>query len=175
MYHAHSLDYPYVMISSVTLDNQVYGQERKEVKIQRGMVGYYRASTQGTYTHRFINRGPGVFRAIGIELLKPLQPSVRVNDPLAELPGLKTVLDTERVRAYRINLSPGQTLGPITIPGPSIRIAMTEGRISERSDDQSVAAIDLAPALFVFRSRTTTVTIRNDGASAVELVEFELK
>jgi len=175
LYHAHSLDYPYVMISSVTLDNQVYGQAPKEVKIERGLVGYYRASTQGTYTHRFINRGPGTFRAIGIELLKPLQPSVPVNDPLANAPGLKTVLDTERVRAYRINLSPGQSLGPITIPGPSIRIAMTEGRISEKSDGRPEAAIDLAPAQFLFRSRATTVTIRNDGAGALELVEFELK
>jgi hypothetical protein len=175
LYHAHSLDYPYVMISSVTLDNQVYGQQPKEVKIERGLVGYYRASTQGTYTHRFINRGPGVFRAIGIELLQPLQPSARVNDPLPEMPGLKTVLDTERVRAYRIELAPGQTLGPITIPGPSIRIAMTGGRISEKWDGGAEAMIDLAPAQFVFRGRAATTLIRNEGDRAVELVEFELK
>lgn len=175
LYHAHSLDYPYVMISSVTLDNQVYGQEPREVKIERGAVGYYRASTQGTYTHRFINRGPGTFRAIGIELLKPLQPGAVVSDPLAESAGITTALDTERVRAYRIRLEPGQSIGPITIPGPSIRIAMTAGRVSEKVAGRYEALLELAPAQFVFRDRSTTTTLSNPGDSAVELVEFELK
>jgi hypothetical protein len=163
------------MISSVTLDNQVHGQEPKEVKIERGVVGYYRASTQGTYTHRFINRGPGTFRAIGIELLKPLQATGTVSAPLPESAAVKTVLDTERVRAYRIGLAPGESVGPITIPAPSIRIAMTAGRISERVEGRPDAMFDLAPAQFVFRDRTATTTIRNDGDTAVELVEFELK
>jgi len=175
LYHAHSLDYPYVMISSVTLDNQVYGQHPKEVRIERGVVGYYRASTQGTYTHRFINRGPGTFRAIGIELLKPLQPEGRVNDPLAEFAGITTVLDTERVRAHRIRLEPGKSIGPITIQGPSIRIALTTGRISEKVEGRYDAVFDLAPAQFVFREGSATTTLSNSGQTAVELVEFELK
>ncbi len=175
MYHAHSLDYPYVMISSVTLENQVYGREPQEVKIERGVVGYYRASTQGVYTHRFINRGPGTFRAIGIELLMPLQAGGRVKDPLAASPSVRTVLDTERVRAYRIAIAPGQSVGPLAIPGPGIRIAMTAGRISERVDGRDQAILDLAPAQFVFRDRPATTTIRNHGTTAVELVEFELK
>jgi hypothetical protein len=79
------------------------------------------------------------------------------------------------VRAYRISLAPGQSLGPITIPGPSIRIAMNKGRISEKSDGRPETALDLAPAKFWFRDQTTTATIRNEGADAVELVEFELK
>lgn len=175
LYHAHALDYPYVMVSSVTLDNQVYGQEPREVRIERGTVGYYRASTQGTYTHRFINRGPGTFRAIGIELFKPLQPGARVNDPIPDSGAVKTVLDTERVRAYRIRLEPDQSLGPITIPGPSIRVAMTEGRITEEVEGRQAANLELAPAQFLFRAESATITLRNTGRSAVELVEFELK
>ena len=175
LYHAHSLDYPYVMISSVTLDNQVYGQEPKEVKVERGTVGYYRASTQGTYTHRFINRGPGTFRAIGIELLKPLQPGAAVSDPLAESAGLTTVLDTERVRGYRLRLEPGQSIGPIAVAGPGIRIAMTTGRVSEKAAGQHETLLELAPAQFVFRERPTTTTLSNVGDRPVEFVEFELK
>ncbi|HWQ37871.1 MAG TPA: hypothetical protein VNM24_04540 [Burkholderiales bacterium] len=175
LYHAHALDYPYVMASSVMLDNQVYGQEPREVKIERGTVGYYRASTQGTYTHRFINRGPGTFRAIGIELLKPLQPGARISDPIPDSSAVKTVLDTERVRAYRIRLEPGESLGPVTISGPSIRVAVTEGRISEAMEGRPEAVSELAPAQFVFRAESATLTLRNTGRSVVELVEFELK
>jgi len=175
MYHAHSLDYPYVMISAVTLNNQVYGQQPKELKIERGVVGYYRASTQGVYTHRFINQGPGTFRAIGIELLKPLQPGAQVVAPLAASKEIATVLDTERVRAYRIALGPGATVGPFSIAGPSIRVAMTAGRIVEQLNGGSEVATDLAPAQFLFRDERAEMMLRNAGATDIELVEFELK
>jgi len=175
LYHAHSLDYPYVLVTSVTLYNQIYGQEPKDVKMEAGSIGYYRASTQGTYTHRFINRGPGTFRAIGIELLKPLQSPVTVAEPLPASSGLETVLDNERVRAYRVRLAPGQSVGPVTIAGPSIRVAMGQGRISEKVEGRYDAQFELAPAQFVFRPQATTTTITNNGTTPVELVEFVLK
>ncbi|MEK6210179.1 MAG: hypothetical protein AABM64_07385 [Pseudomonadota bacterium] len=175
LYHAHSLDYPYVLVASVTLYNQIYGQEPKDVKMEAGSIGYYRASTQGTYTHRFINRGPGTFRAIGIELLKPLQPPVSVVEPMPASSGLETVLDNERVRAYRVRLAPGQSVGPVTIAGPSIRVAMGQGRIAEKVEGRYDAQFDLAPAQFVFRPQATTTTITNNGTTPVELVEFVLK
>ena len=64
LYHRHSLDYPYVLVTSVTLYNQIYGQEPKDVKMEAGFIGYYNATSKGAYVHRFINRGPGAFRAI---------------------------------------------------------------------------------------------------------------
>jgi len=175
LYHAHSLDYPYVLVTSVTLYNQIYGQEPKDVKMEAGSIGYYRASTQGTYTHRFINRGPGTFRAIGIELLKPLQPPVSVIEPMPASSGLETVLDNERVRAYRVRLAPGQSVGPVTFAGPSIRVAMGQGRIAEKVEGRYEALFDLVPAQFVFRPQATTTTLTNDGTTPVELVEFVLK
>lgn len=175
LYHAHSLDYPYVLVTSVTLYNQIYGQEPKDVKMEAGSIGYYRASTQGTYTHRFINRGPGTFRAIGIELLKPLQSPVSVVEPMPAASGLETVLDNERVRAYRVRLAPGQSAGPVTIAGPSIRVTMGQGRIAEKVEGRDDALFDLAPAQFVFRPQATTTTISNNGTTPVELIEFVLK
>jgi hypothetical protein len=175
MYHAHALDYPYIMITSVTLANQVYGQEPKEVKIERGLVGYYRASTQGTYTHRFINKGPGTFRAIGIELLKPLQPGADVSEPIPASKGISTVLDTERVRAYRFLLRPGEVLGPVSVAGRSIRVAMTTGQMAEQLAGGSETLLDLAPAQFLFRESPVAMTLRNTGSSDIELIQIELK
>jgi hypothetical protein len=174
LYHAHTLDYPYLMITSVTLNNQVHGQSRREVAINAGDVGYYRASTQGTYTHRFINKGPGTFRAIGIELLRPLAAPARVALPLADRPGFRTVIDNERVRAWRVTLAPGESLGPIAIPGPSIRVAISEGRLAESVEGRYDASFDLAPAQFVFRDGPATSTLRNAGAGTIELAIFSL-
>jgi len=174
LYHTHSLDYPYVLVTSVTLYNQIYGQEPKDVKMQAGFIGYYDAASKGAYTHRFINRGPGAFRAIGIELLKPMEVPAAPNAALPALAGAEIALDNGRVGAYRIKIAPGKSIGPLTIPGPSIRVAMGEGKmVHETEDTQSETRI--APAQFVFQPQTTTAVFTNTGATELELVEFVLK
>jgi hypothetical protein len=173
LYHTHSLDYPYVLVTSVTLFNQILGQEPQDMKMQAGFVGYYDATTKGAYTHRFINRGPGAFRAIGIELLRPVDPAA----PTAALPaldGVETALDNARVGAYRIKLAPGASIGPLTIPGPSIRVAMGEGKLVHEIEDTQTE-MRLTPAQFVFQPQTTTATFTNTGATELELVEFVRK
>ncbi len=174
LYHTHSLDYPYVLVTSVTLYNQIYGQEPKDVKMQAGFIGYYDAASKGAYTHRFINRGPGAFRAIGIELLKPTLESAAPNAALPALAGVETALDNERVGAYRIKLAPGASIGPLTIPGPSIRVAMGEGKLVDEVEDTQTE-MRLTPAQFVFQPQTTTATFTNIGGTELELVEFVLK
>lgn len=174
LYHTHSLDYPYVLVTSVTLFNQIHGQEPKDVKMQAGFIGYYNAAAKGAYTHRFINRGPGTFRAIGIELLKPMQESTAPNAVLPTLTGVETALDNERVGAYRIKLAPGASIGPLTIPGPSIRVAMGDGKMVHETEDTQTE-MRLESAQFVFQPQTTTATFTNTGAMELELVEFVLK
>jgi hypothetical protein len=174
LYHRHSLDYPYVLMNTVTLYNQIYGEEPKDAKMQAGFIGFYNAASKGAYTHRFINRGPGVFRAIGIELLKPAQNPAPPNVPLPALEGAEIALDNERVGAYRIKLAPGATIGPITIPGPSIRVATGDGKLQDESED-TVTETRLTPAQFVFQPQDTTSIFTNIGGTELELVEFVLK
>jgi hypothetical protein len=169
LFHTHSLDYPYVMVTGVTLLNQVPGGEPGEILIKRGLVGYYRAS-QGAYTHRFTNRGPGAFRAIGIELLRPAAAGNAIVTPLPDATGYRTVLDNDRVRGYLLKLEPGQSAGPVTLSGPGIRVVLGGGEI-----EQAGAALKLEPAQFAWRAGPETLTVKNTGSTTVELVEFELK
>jgi hypothetical protein len=173
LFHRHSIDYPYVLVTSVTLYNQVQGQEPKDVNMEAGFVGYYDVGAKGAYTHRFINRGPGAFRAIGIELMKPSDGKEK--PALPPLAGADIVLDNNRVGAYRIRLAPGASLGPIRIPGPSVRVAMGLGRVVDRIQGAAPATTELEPALFHFRDATVTTTITNEGTRPVELVEFVIK
>ena len=174
MFHRHSLDYPYLMLSSVTLDNEIYGTPPKPVKIGTGFIGYYRASTQGAYVHRFINRGPGSFRAIGIELLRPIAFGASTSVAAPDAPGMTTVLDNERVRAWRLHLEPGASIGPVTLPGPGLRVAMSAGRLSEMAGD-SRSDWTAEPATFAYRAAPKTVTLTNTGSAPIEWVEFEFK
>lgn len=174
LFHTHSLDYPYVMVTDALLKNEVPGKPPVDLKITQGLIGYYRAS-QGAYTHRFVNAGSGTFRAIGIELLKPAPSSVQVVSPLTDAAGYKTVLDNERVRGYLVTLDPGQSVGPVTLAGPGIRVVLTGGKIEERGADGKAATLDLTPAQFVWRDSTSAQSLTNVGSSKVEIVEFELK
>jgi hypothetical protein len=173
LFHAHTLDYPYVMLSSVTLDNEVPGRTPVKLPISRGVVGYYRASTQGAYTHRFINLGPGTFRAVGIELLQPLALGNPVTVALPARPGVETALDNERVRAYRIVIPPGATVGPLNIPGPSLRVVMTAGQLGDPA--AGTGGVDVRPAQFQFRDRDAVTTVTNLGLHPLELMEFQFK
>jgi hypothetical protein len=174
LYHTHSLDYPYVLVTSVTLFNQILGQEPKDAVMQAGFIGYYNATTKGAYTHRFINRGPGAFRAIGIELLQPVESGAAPKAALPPLEGAEIALDNERVGAYRIKIAPGASVGPLTIPGPSIRVSTREGRMGHEVEDTQ-SEMRVTPAQFVFQPQTTTATFTNLGSTELELVEFVLK
>jgi hypothetical protein len=173
LYHRHSIDYPFIFVSSVTLENQVYGQEPKNAQMQRGQVGFYDIAKQGAYTHRFINRGPGPFRAIGIELMKPA--GLEATPGLPDIPGVEKVLDNKRVGAYRIRLMPGASSEPIVLPGPSVRVSLGSGRVRDRIAGANDSTLDLAPAFFQFRDAPVTTIITNVGNQEIELVEFVLK
>lgn len=175
LFHAHALDYPNLMVTSVTLRNQVYGQAPKDMPITRGLVGYYSASTQGTYTHRFINLGPGTFRAIGIELLRASTGAGHQTASIPEQPGLSKVLDNERVRAYRIVLQPGESIGPVTFAGPGLRVALTSGTLTDQSRGTDPVRTRMVPAQFAFSESDRTITLTNPGDQPMELVEFEFK
>jgi hypothetical protein len=174
LFHTHDLNYAYLMVNAALLRNEVKGKPGTvEIKIPAGLVGYYRAS-EGAYTHRFTNIGSEPFRAIGIELLR-VAPSPVVTQPLPDNSGYVTVLDNERVRAYRVVLEPGQSAPSVTLAGPSIRVAGTAGKILQQAPGSEAVAVDLAPARFEFRPGPAAHSLKNVGAARVEIYEFELK
>lgn len=146
MYHTHSLDYPYVMLSTSLLKNEIPGKPRSDLNIMAGLIGYYRAS-QGAYTHRFTNVDSQPFRAIGIELLTRSALGSGAA-PLSESLGIKKVLDNDRVRGYRLTLAPGESIGPLTLPGRSVRVAQSAGVIEQSVNGGELTKVSLALAQF---------------------------
>ncbi len=172
-YHTHSLDYPYVMLSTTRLKNDIPGKAQSELNITAGLIGYYRAS-QGAYTHRFTNVDDHPFRAIGIELLSS-QPSGTGGTPLIEGYGIAKVLDNERVRGYRFTLLPGESIGPLMLPGRSVRVVQTPSTIEQTVNGGAPTKVTLSLAQFEWREVSTTYALKNVGDKTLELVEFEFK
>ncbi len=173
LYHTHSLDYPYVMLSTSLLKNDIPGKPQTDLNITAGLIGYYRAS-QGAYTHRFTNVDSKPFRAIGIELLSNA-PLGAGGAPLDESGMVKKVLDNERVRGYRLTLKPGESIGPLTLPGRSVRVAQTAGVIEQSMNGGESSKISLDLAQFEWRETAANYVVKNVGETTLELVEFEFK
>ena len=172
-YHTHSLDYPYLMLSTTLLKNDIPGKPQTDLNIKLGLIGYYRAS-QGAYTHRFTNVDVTTFRAIGIELLIN-KPAGVGGEPLAENTIVKKVLDNERVRGYRLTLQPGESIGPLLLPGRSVRVAQTPAAIEQSVDGGATRKISMRLAQFEWRETAANVVLKNVGDATVEVVEFEFK
>lgn len=173
LYHTHSLDYPYVMLSTSRLKNDILGKPQTDLNISAGLIGYYRAA-EGAYTHRFTNAGSNTFRAIGIELLTPA-PRGEGGAPLTQSSAVKKVLDNERVRGYRLTLLPGESLGPLTLPGRSVRVMQTAGEIEQSVNGAEPSKVAVALAQFEWRENAATYVLKNTGETIMELVEFEFK
>ena len=95
--------------------------------------------------------------------------------PLAESASIKKVLDNERVRGYRLTVAAGESVGPLMLPGRSVRVAQTAGVIEQsvNAGDAASTAVDVAH--FEWRETAATVVLKNVGATTLELIEFEFK
>lgn len=173
LYHTHSLDYSYVMLSTSRLKNDLPGKPQSDLNISAGLIGYYRAS-HGAYTHRFTNVDSGTFRAIGIELLSAA-PIASGAPPLVENSRVTKVLDNERVRGYRLTLAPGEAVGPMSLPGRSVRVVQTAGTIKQSVNGGEFQKFSVTLAQFEWRDMAATYVLKNVGETAMELVEFEFK
>jgi len=171
--HEHSNNYAYLMVSAARLRNEVPGKPAADIDIAAGLVGYYRAS-QGAYVHRFSNIGESPFRAIGIELLSA-SAAPEVATPIDSATGYVTVLDNERVRAYRLLLQPGQSTGVVQLPPRTVRVAGSAANIVERGVDGGTRELKLTPAQFEWRAEAAALAVENTGSAPAELYQFELK
>ena len=74
-----------------------------------------------------------------------------------------------------VTLAPGELVGPLVLPGRSVRVAQTAGVIEQSIDGSEPKASGLALGQFEWRKTEATFILRNVGDVTIELVEFEFK
>lgn len=172
-YHTHSLDQIGVLVEATEQTGQVMGGPVTGPR--RGTKGNvnYSANSQHHVTHRGSNVGETPFHNIVVALTKPgpegLTPGVR------DVPGYTQVVDSDRVRAWRLILEPGQSVPAITQKSPGMRIVVDGGEIVESVPGARDRARAFKLGDFFWQHGGQTRAIRNVGTTRVELVEFELK
>lgn len=174
-YHTHTGDSVSVNIEEADVTNQDFGapQPGPAQRSQRGRPNYtdYRKQSR---SHKASNVGTTPFHNISFIFNSPdsgrFTPSSRT-----DAPGYTQVMDNDRVRGWRLVLEPGHAAGTITQQAPGIRIVLDGGEIAESVPGQPDRPMNPKLGEFYWQEPGVTRTVRNIGATRVELLEFELK
>jgi hypothetical protein len=172
-YHIHSKDQVSVLIEEADQSGQVLAEQPTPPRrTPRGNVSYT-AYSKKAMTHRVNNVGPTAFHNI-VVALADTQPG-RFMPAARDVAGYTQVLDNERVRAWRLVLEPGQSAAAITQSAPGLRIVIDGGEIAESVAGAGDRGMALRLGDFYWQEPGATRSVRNIGASRIELVEIELK
>jgi hypothetical protein len=174
-FHIHSLDQISILVDAGANEGQIFGKAEKTPGKAgtRGNVGFTAYSKRQPFIHRSTNTAAGPFNNLVIALLKPgpgsFTPQAR------DVPGYRQLFDNERVRAWRLQLPPGETAGPITQTAPGLRVIIDGDELAEIIKGEMDRPLALRSGDFYWQEPGATRAIKNSGTSAINLVEFELK
>ena len=175
VYHTHSLDQISVLAEAADMRNQALGEEQMGPTRRgtRGNVGYT-AFSKKPQTHRGQNVGATPFHNIVVGLLYP-EPGRFTAGSRADVPGYQQLIDSDRVRAWRLVLQPGESAAAITQRAPGMRIVVDGGEISESVPGAADRGWGLRTGEFFWQDPGVTRAVKNIGTTPINIVEFELK
>ena len=110
LYHRHSHDSVFVTLSGAKIWTESSDGARQDSQVTTGEIFSDTSYAEEPLTHRLGNHGDTLFRFIGMEVLAS-SPEPEIDSVSGELDGLVLELEDENVRAYRIQLEPGEQTG----------------------------------------------------------------
>jgi hypothetical protein len=175
VFHTHSLDQIGVLVEAADMRNQAHGApELGPVRRgERGNVNYAEFSKK-SQTHRGQNVGQSAFHNVVVALLQP-QSGRFTAGSRDNASAYQQVVDSPRVRAWRLKLDPGQSTAAITQGAPGMRIVVDGGIISETTPDGFERGWGLRMGEFFWQEPGVTRMVKNTGTTPINIVEFELK
>ena len=172
-YHIHTGDSVSVNVEAADMTNQDWGAPKAGPPrhSKRGEPGYadYRTASK---THKAVNVGTTPFHNISFIFTQP--------KPWGLTPGTrsapyKLVLDNERVRGWRIDLAPGQSVPAITQTAPGLRVVVDGGELVEQVPGQPDRPMMMMQGGYYWQDAGVTRGLKNAGKTPIALIEFELK
>lgn len=172
LYHEHRADSFAVIFRDTEISNEPHGGKPVVVKIPAGRVGF--ASTaKGPYSHRIVATGDTTFHVIAMELMSPTPTAATMPPPRAGS-AFKVTLENPRGRAYRLTLAPGESTEAFTRAANTVVFAISAGRISESIDGRPPRLWDFESGHFRWHEAAERVSVKNESAAPIDLVEIEV-
>jgi hypothetical protein len=170
-YHSHNQDLFFVIIKGAKVKNQPLGKDPVELDFKMGNV-YFAYYTKKPATHQIINIEPqNTLWLLGMGIV---QPEAGHFTPSTRAAKYEVALDNERVRAWRLQLGPGEVAPMVQQTAPGARFVVAGGNVVEKRPGKPDQPMVLKTGDFMELPVEERV-LENTGTSAVEIVEAELK
>ncbi|MEZ5412409.1 MAG: hypothetical protein R2761_30525 [Acidimicrobiales bacterium] len=159
LYHRHTEDTFYVAVNEATVRDRTWGEEGERTGTAPAGSLLCRPHRSRPLIHEVHNLGPGAMRLIGAEI--KAAPPVTSPAPL-EAPGHTLSLERDPLRAYELELAPGESTGEIHYGFAGLTVFLTIATVSVRTAEGTIATIH-APGDVVWRPEPVRLTITNVG------------
>lgn len=170
LYHIHNTPSFFIRLTNSNTGSQVQGEGPVSGKSKAGEIRFENLAPPNNRTHRVWNADRDTFHVMDVELL--LKGPTFNQSPLS-LPNLKLEIDTNWVRAYRLNLIKGIDFKTKNKKHSQVLVALNASRLEIRQNGKSVLQ-NLQPGSFYVIKRKQSFSVRNISGSSTEFVLLEL-
>jgi len=168
LFHVHSHDNAGVDLTTRTTTEQLLGMPEGQPSTTNAGEVFAESRASGPKTHRVHNVGTGPMDVMFVDLLqRPAQTSPRAAAPVAA--------ENPSARVYSWVLAPGAVSPMHTHERPYLIVAVTPMHLKMIAPDGRSFTEDVKPGDFHWIDTKVTHTLANEGSTAGQLVEIELK
>jgi mannose-6-phosphate isomerase-like protein (cupin superfamily) len=174
LWHEHNLDSGFLFINATKLRAEV--PNNPQAIAGAPPAGFFKSFHYADqhFIHRVINTDTVVQQQLAYEILTPAAGAFAVSDR-SKAAQYKLEVDDARVRAWRLQLAPGEMADMVEQRAPSVRFVLSGDRILETDMNGKANERDVRPGDFAWLPTPGSRSVSNGGASDLEFVEIELK
>jgi hypothetical protein len=169
-YHIHNKPSFFVRLSNTITGSQVQGKLPIAGKSKAGEIRFENLAPPNNRTHRVWNADKDTFHVMDVELL--MKNSQFAQKPFT-LPNLELEIDTNWVRAYRLNLIKGIDFKTENKLQSLILISLNTSQIEIEQNGKTVFQI-LKPGSFFVIRRRQSFSVKNTSEKNIQFVLLEL-
>jgi hypothetical protein len=173
LFHEHLYDAFFVFFRNSEITSEPFRGKPVATKTPVGSVSFTSTAT-GPYAHRVIASGDETVHVIATELLTPPTAAGATSASESRFPPFEVALENSRGRLYRLKLNPGDSAEGFTRPAGTAVFAVSSGRISEKPEGKPARLWDFEPGHFRWVEASEELSLKNESAAPIELVEIEV-
>jgi len=172
-FHLHSRELFYVVITPARFGAQKPGGPLRlpANAVAAGSTGY-NVMTAEPFVHRVVNDDDVACHIVAIELRREAPAGGALS---ARPEAYVTIFDNPRMRAWRLIIAPGQTVGTMTQSAKGIRVVVRGGSLLTMTPGVEDQRLAIEPGDASIQPPGPTRSLRNTGMTPIEIIEVELK
>lgn len=170
LYHIHNTPSFFIRLTNSNTGSQIQGERPLAGRSKAGEIRFENLAPPNNRTHRVWNADRDTFHVMDVELLMK---GATFNQSPLSLPNLKLEIDTNWVRAYRLNLLKGIDFKTKNNKHSQVLVALNASTLEIRQNGKS-GLQNLQPGSFYVIKRKQSFSVRNISGSRTEFVLLEL-